>query len=208
MHEFQLASENHLNHWFSLEPLAYDTSPSNEQQRKLPATGPLLTTKTTNKNGIEASYEYRQIAPKKNNAYSFYSYFLLTNEFKSLFFSISADFINGKKFNCLLSKRCHKLLCYVFIAAQRHLKQCRVPIHSSPSTSPSSQSFTILTVYANNLLFVEKATYATSVDKPAAKMTELTHGPLNAPGWETMTEASSATDAVSTPERWALRTAL
>lgn len=47
--------------------------------------------------------------------------------------------------------------------------------------------------YDNNLLLVENATYATKMDKPAAKISELTHGPLKAPGCETITEANSAT---------------
>lgn len=61
--------------------------------------------------------------------------------------------------------------------------------------------------YDNNLLFVESAMYATRIDKPAAKISELTHGPLKAPGCETATSASGVTDDVSAPERCALRTA-
>lgn len=59
----------------------------------------------------------------------------------------------------------------------------------------------------NNLLFVENAMYATKIDKPAAKISELTHGPLNAPGCEITTSANAETDCTSAPDLWALRTA-
>lgn len=64
----------------------------------------------------------------------------------------------------------------------------------------TSQSMRMIT-YDKSLLLVENATYATKMDKPAAKISEFTHGPLNAPECDTTTSANAGTDSMSAPER-------
>lgn len=61
--------------------------------------------------------------------------------------------------------------------------------------------------YDNNLLFVENATYATKMARPAAKISELTYGPLKAPGCVKSNWANEAIELVSAADRWALRKA-
>lgn len=60
-------------------------------------------------------------------------------------------------------------------------------------------------IYDNNLLFVENATYATKIERPAAKISEFTYGPLKAPGCVNDNSANVAIELVSAPDRWALR---
>lgn len=65
----------------------------------------------------------------------------------------------------------------------------------------------LILFYDNNLLFVENAMYATKIAKPAARISELTQGPLNAPECGIVTVANGVIDSTRSLERWALRTA-
>lgn len=55
--------------------------------------------------------------------------------------------------------------------------------------------------YETSLLFVAKATYAIPTEMIAAKTSEFTYGPLNAPGCLTLKLASDLTDSTFSPER-------
>lgn len=62
-------------------------------------------------------------------------------------------------------------------------------------------------VYASSLLLVASAMYAMPQDSRAARISEFTHGPLNAPAWYTLMVARAGTLLMSAPERCALRSA-